>query len=180
MFQSVLNLLNSHELAEYLISSRFVLIVLVLFLIHLKMMTYSSMFLTALVNIPGTFLHETAHFTVGLLLNAKPTSFSLFPVKQGDAYVTGSVGFSNLHFYNALPSAIAPLRLLPVGYFFDKYFFDREHITVIGYIVYVLLQTIIIENALPSSADFKIGFGNLFGVAFYILIFFVVACLCAV
>ena len=172
--------MNSHEIAEYLVTNRFVLIVLVLFLAHLKAVTYSSMFLTALVNVPGTFLHETAHFTVGLLLNAKPTSFSLFPVKQGDTYVTGSVGFRNLHFYNALPSAMAPLMLLPAAYFFDKYFFDREHVTVIGYIVYVLLQPIIIENALPSPADFKIGFGNLLGVAFYALIFFVIVCFCAV
>lgn len=180
MTEYILSVFNSHKIAEYLITNRFVLMVLVLFLARLKMMTYSSMFLTALVNIPGTFLHETAHFTVGLLLNARPTSFSLFPVKQGDTYITGSVGFRNLHFYNALPSAMAPLLLLPVAYFFDKYFFDHEHVTVIGYIVYVLLQTIIIENALPSSADFKIGFGNLLGVAFYALIFLGIICFCAV
>lgn len=168
LFGHISEFLNSAEVLDEIVSNRFILILLVIFLSRLKYKTYSSMFLTALVNIPGTFLHETAHFTVGLLLNARPTSFTLVPKRASDGgYTTGSVGFKNLRFYNALPSAMAPLLLLPVGYYFDRWLFSNFDLNFGNYIFYVLLQSIIIENALPSSADFRIGFGNITGLAFY-------------
>lgn len=159
---------NSEGILEEVLSNRFILILLVIFLSRLKYKTYKSMFFTALVNIPGTFLHETAHFIVGLFLNARPTSFNLFPKRSADGgYVMGNVGFKNLRFYNALPSAMAPLLLLPVGYFFDQWLFSNFELNFGNYIFYVLLQSIIIENALPSSTDFRAGFGNVLGVVFY-------------
>ncbi|MBR1904194.1 MAG: hypothetical protein IJ824_03340, partial [Alphaproteobacteria bacterium] len=69
--------LNSPQLLEAVLNSRFILILLVVLAVSLKHRTYGSMFLAALVNMPGTILHESAHFIVGLLLWAKPTSFSL-------------------------------------------------------------------------------------------------------
>lgn len=173
LFKHFSDFLNSSEVLEEIVSNRFVLILLVIFLSRLKYKTYSSMFLTALVNIPGTFLHETAHFTVGFLLNARPTSYTLVPKKSLEGgYTTGSVGFKNLRFYNALPSAMAPLLLLPVGYYFDQWLFSNFDLNFGNYIFYVLLQSIIIENALPSSTDFRVGFGNILGVAFYGVICF--------
>ena len=167
-FGHLSDFLNSSEVLEEIVSNRFILILLVIFLSRLKYKTYNSMFLTALVNIPGTFLHETAHFTVGLLLNARPTSFTLVPKKSlSGGYTTGSVGFKNLRFYNALPSAMAPLLLLPVGYYFDSWLFSNYNLNIGNYIFYVLLQSIIIENALPSSTDFRVGFGNITGIVFY-------------
>lgn len=174
LLSNVYDILNSPDVLEKIMTNRFVLIFLVIFLSRLKYKTYGSMFMTALVNIPGTFLHETAHFFVGFLLNARPTSFNLVPKRSGDVYVTGNVGFRNLRFYNALPSAMAPLLLLPVGYWFDQWIFFNRELNLGNYIFYVLLQSIIIENALPSSTDFKVGFGNLLGVAFYGCIFAVV------
>ena len=75
------------------------------------------MWASALVNIPGTILHEMMHYIVGLVLNAHPCNFTIFPRKSPDGYyVMGSVGFRNVTFYNAIPSAMAPLLLLVIGF----------------------------------------------------------------
>lgn len=158
---------NSPEVLQMFMENRFFLILCVLVLSALKHATYRSMILVFLVNIPGTFMHETAHFLVGLFLNAKPTSFTLIPKKSGDVYVMGSVGFRNIRFYNAFPSAMAPLLLLPAAYYFNRWFFLHINLSIWTYFVYILLQTIIIENALPSSTDFKVAFSNFLGILFY-------------
>ena len=108
-----------------------------------------------------------SHFLVGLFLNAYPTRFDLFPKKQGEYYVMGSVGFRNIQFYNALPAALAPMLLLFVGYYFNRWFFSSAPINYITYVCYVFLQTIIIENAVPSSVDFKVAFSKPLGVLLY-------------
>ena len=82
---------------------------------HVKYTTYSSMWLSSLVNVPGTILHEFMHYFVGMILNARPCNFTIFPRRGEDGnYVMGSVGFRNVTFYNAVPAAMAPLLLLPV------------------------------------------------------------------
>ena len=174
----VISFINSPEVLQMFLTNRFFLILCVLVLSALKHKTYRSMVLVSLINIPGTFLHEMSHFLIGFLLNARPTSFTLIPRKSGDAYVTGSVGFKNIKFYNALPSAMAPLLLLVLGYYFNRWFFANVSINLWTYFGYIILQTIIIENALPSSTDFRVAFTNLAGVIFYgaiavaLLIFF--------
>lgn len=67
-----------------------------------------------LLTAPGTLCHELAHFGVGLLTNAEPTSISLFPRRKGKVWELGSVTFSNLRWYNAAPAALAPLLILLV------------------------------------------------------------------
>lgn len=163
--------LNNPETLKIFVSNRFLMILLVICLLKMKYTTYSNIYLSALVNIPGTFLHEMSHFLVGLFLNAHPTRFNLFPKKQGEYYLMGSVGFRNVHFYNALPSALAPLLLLFVGYYFNRWFFTHIQINYINYVLYVFLQTIIIENSIPSSTDFKVAFSYPLGVLFYSAVF---------
>lgn len=168
--------LSNPTTLETFVNNRFLMIFLVIVLLKLKYTTYSSIYMSALVNIPGTFLHETSHFLVGLFLNAHPTRFDLFPKKQGDSYVMGSVGFRNISFYNAIPSALAPMLLLIIGYYFNRWFFLNVQITYLSYILYVLLQTIIIENAMPSPQDFKVAFSYPLGLLLYgaLLVFAVV------
>lgn len=164
-WNNLVDFINSQETLRIVMANRFFLILLVIVLSSMKHASYSSMFVAALVNIPGTILHETAHFLVGLVFNAKPTSFSLFPRKSGGVYVMGSVGFRNITFYNALPAAMAPLLLLPIGFYLNRYFFTAVNISIWTYLVYILLQTIIIENSLPSTTDFRVGFKYISGVA---------------
>lgn len=164
--------LNSYEFLQSFFNNRFYLILLVIVLLHLKNATYRSMFMCALVNIPGTLLHELMHFSVGLFMNARPCNFTLFPRRGEDGrYVMGSVGFTNITFYNAVPAAMAPLLLLPIGFYINRYILPQIEPTFINYILYVFLQTVIIENAMPSGADFRVAKKYFLGVVMYGVLF---------
>jgi hypothetical protein len=63
-------------------------------------------------SVAGTLCHELAHFSVGLLLGAEPVGFSIIPRRAGRTWELGSVSFANLRWYNAAPSALAPLLVL--------------------------------------------------------------------
>ena len=123
IYAKILTLLNSSDFLQSFFNNRFYLILLVVFLMRLKYATYQSMWMSALVNIPGTLLHELMHFFVGAFMNAHPCDFTLLPRRnlEGD-YVMGSVGFRNITFYNAVPAALAPLLLLPIGFYVNRYF----------------------------------------------------------
>jgi hypothetical protein len=60
----------------------------------------------------GTICHELAHFLVGLITLARPTSFSVIPRRSGAEWTLGSVQFANLRWYNAAPTALAPFLIL--------------------------------------------------------------------
>ena len=168
VFYKVSAFVNSPEFLRSFFDNRFYLILLVIILMRFKYATYSSMWMSALVNIPGTFLHELMHYLVGSLLNARPVNFTIFPQRNLDGdYVMGSVGFSKITFYNAVPSAMAPLLLLPIAFYINRYALPLMAPTFFNYILYVLLQTIIIENAIPSGADFKVAGMFLRGLLLY-------------
>jgi hypothetical protein len=70
----------------------------------------------AFLSLGATAIHEACHLVSGLILNAKPVSFSLWPKRQGSHWVLGSVGFSNLNVWNSAFVAFAPLAMLPLGW----------------------------------------------------------------
>ena len=163
---------NSPEFLALLTNNRFLLILLVIVLLHLKNATYRAMLMCAVVNIPGTFLHEMMHFLVGLFMNARPCNFTLLPRRGNDGnYVMGSVGFTNITFYNAVPASMAPLLLLPIGFYINRYVLPQIPPTFANYILYVFLQTVIIENAMPSGADFRVAKLHFLGVVLYAVLF---------
>ena len=115
--------------------------------------------------------HELMHLIVGSLFNARPCNFTILPRRNlaGD-YVMGSVGFQNIAFYNAVPAALAPLLLLPIGFYLNRYFLPMMQPTLFNYVMYVLLQTIIVENAIPSRTDFNVAGKYFVGVVLYIVL----------
>ncbi len=168
VYYKFLSLINSPAFLRGFFDNRFYLILLVIVLLRIKYTTYRSMWLSALVNIPGTVLHEFMHFFIGMLLNARPCNFTIFPRRGEDgSYVMGSVGLRNVTFYNAVPSAMAPLLLLPIGFYLNRYYLPTMHPTFVNYVLYVLLQTIIIENAMPSGADFRVARMYISGILLY-------------
>ncbi len=168
VYYKFLSLLNSPVFLRGFFDNRFYLILLVIVLLRIKYTTYRSMWLSAVVNIPGTVLHEFMHFFVGMILNARPCNFTIFPRRGEDGnYVMGSVGFRNVTFYNAVPASMAPLLLLPIGFYLNRYFLPAMRPTFVNYVLYVLLQTIIIENAMPSGADFRVARMYVSGILLY-------------
>lgn len=66
----------------------------------------------------GTISHELAHFVAGLITGARPASFTVIPRRVGRHWELGSVMLTNVRWYNAGPSALAPLLviLLPIAF----------------------------------------------------------------
>jgi hypothetical protein len=167
----MLGYINSPEFVSKLADNRFILICLVILLSKVKHASYKNMWLAAIVEIPGTILHEMSHFIVGFLLNAKPSSFSIIPKRTEDGYYTmGSVSFRNIRFYNALPSAMAPFLLLPLGIWIENNMLQNLNATLLNYVLYVLFQTIVIESAIPSRTDFKVAMKSVVGAGVFFAI----------
>lgn len=162
--------LNSAEVLQQLTTSRFFLIFFVVLISAVKHSSYKSMFVTWIINLLGTVLHEAAHFTVGFILNARPVGFTLFPKKVGDAFVMGSVGFNNMTFYNAVPAALAPLLLLVAAFYLDRIFFNLVPLSIGTYLLFLFIMGILIENSLPSPADFRAAVSSPAGVLLYVLL----------
>lgn len=168
IYYKFLDIINNSAFLRNFFDNRFYLILLVVFLMRLKYTTYRSMWLSSMVNVPGTILHEMMHYVVGLFLNARPCNFTIFPKRDVDGnYVMGSVGFRNVTFYNAIPASMAPLLLLFIGFYINRYLLPLMPPSFINYVLYVLLQTIIIENAMPSRADFQVAGMYFVGVVMY-------------
>ncbi len=134
-------------------------VALVIILYGLLRGTRDTMWRVALFSLPGTFAHELTHFVVGLLLDAKPHGFSIWPRPHGKGWMLGSVSFRNLSLFNGAFVALAPLLLLPVAWM------SLVHVLVplwidghwgwwllAGYLAATALFA-----ALPSFQDIKVG-----------------------
>ncbi|MBF0359248.1 MAG: hypothetical protein HQL70_11650, partial [Magnetococcales bacterium] len=111
------------------------IIALVLIITRAIRAAANSRFSISFINLFGTFCHELAHLIVGFLLLAKPNKFSLWPTRQaGGGFVLGSVSFSNLRFFNAIPTAFAPLLLVILAYYVEQNFFAFIQKTTLTYI----------------------------------------------
>ncbi|MEC8203969.1 MAG: hypothetical protein VX075_10825 [Pseudomonadota bacterium] len=116
-----------------------------------------NIYIIAIINSIGTIFHELIHYIFGLILSARPTSFSLLPKATESGYVLGSVSFAGLRGWQAPPVALAPLVLLPVAYLIEQYFFSYVPFNLATYFAYVFTLVVTIENALPSIADIKVA-----------------------
>ncbi|OSM04787.1 hypothetical protein [Magnetofaba australis] len=151
--------------------NRFALIALALLAARIRRLTAVNRFLLAAVNLLGTALHELAHFLVGLLLNARPTGFSLWPKPALDGgTVLGSVSFRNLRFYNRFATAMAPTALIYLAWLFDQRFFQEVEQTIPNLLLYIAVMVLLLENAIPSTTDFRLAFANLGSLLFTALL----------
>ncbi len=63
----------------------------------------------------ATLCHELAHYLVGLVTNAHPTAIRIIPRRiDRHHYQMGAVTFSNLRWYNAAITALAPIVILAI------------------------------------------------------------------
>ncbi len=82
-------------------------------LIHVLTSTHPFFFLLAL---PGTVCHELCHFCVGVVTGAAPSSLSIVPRRTASGWDLGSVTLMRVRWYNAAPSALAPLLLCAIPF----------------------------------------------------------------
>ena len=95
-----------------------------------------------------TLFHELCHFLVALFLGGRPSLPNLIPRKSGEVWVLGEVRFYATPF-NAFPSAMAPLLLLPLSVLAYSYLpLGLREVTA----------WVFLKGALPSSQDVKVAF----------------------
>lgn len=87
---------------------------LVMGAIH-RRLSSSGSFFAILYCLPFTVMHETAHFAVAFLTGGRPSSFSIWPRREGNRWVLGSVTAVPTVF-SATLTALAPLGWLVIGY----------------------------------------------------------------
>lgn len=82
---------------------------------HMTLMvpSYLQVYAYAVMVLPGTFFHESAHYLTALVLGGSPLGFSLIPSADG---TLGSV-MIRPNWYNAAPVGFAPLMLVPFALF---------------------------------------------------------------
>ena len=81
---------------------------------HAPGASHAGMWVYALVALPGTALHELAHFTLALLLGARPSFPSLIPQRTARGWRLGEVRF-HAGRVRAMFIALAPLLLAPLA-----------------------------------------------------------------
>ena len=125
--------------------------------------------LYALLVLPGTVLHELAHWLVGLVTGARPGALHLVPVRQPgrSTWTLGAVGFRRVHWLNAVPVALAPLLLLPaaIGLFLLARASDPA---TWQHWASLYAATVAMVCCLPSPADWRLAASRPLGVVFYL------------
>lgn len=145
---------NFHFTAETLASA----VLILTWLVVMRSTRYSKWQL-ALISLPGTAMHEALHGMVGLLLFAKPNSFSVFPKRQGNTWVLGSVRFTNLNIWNAAPVAFAPLLMLGIGRLLYLNWMLPTFYAA-NYLIWVAsgyVTACAFFSCIPSTTDIKVG-----------------------
>lgn len=118
----------------------------------------------ALVAWPGTLAHELAHAAVGAVLGAQPTSMTLWPKSLGDGrWQLGGVGFTNLKWWNAPWTAMAPMLLAPLSLTLALVWaypaWASGDIFAAAPALYVCAT--MLQASWPSSTDFEVAFPGL-------------------
>lgn len=143
-------------------------IILALLFSKLKQSTYRFPVMGIVFNLIGTFFHELAHWVIGFLLNAKPASFSIIPVRTSDGWMLGSVEIRNPSWYNVIPVALAPLLLLMLAFTIDDLYMSTIiNKTLMSDFGYLLVMVILVDNSIPSMQDIRLAVSSSAGIMFY-------------
>jgi len=129
-------------------------------LVLMRLAPRLGMWLYALVALPGTLMHELAHFIVAFLLRAQPEFPSLVPRRMDGGWRMGSVAF-RAGPVRAAPIALAPLLLLPLAWWWTVAIMPRftwPWLAAAAWIAGALLSA-----CLPSPADLRLARPALLG-----------------
>jgi hypothetical protein len=147
-----------------------------LFISFLSMLAFSaflswfsslSIFLYALVILPGTTLHELMHWLSAFLLGGAPQSFSILPklFASNGSHTLGEVAFIP-NAWNAAFISLAPLSLFPLCWFLIQCIARPIHAWKRFLLLY--LAACLWLSALPSSTDVRIAFSHPLSLACFV------------
>ncbi len=131
---------------------------LVIFLAAIHRRSRSSgIFVLALWNLAGVILHEMAHLLVGTVLGAEPKGMTLVPRREGSGWRLGSVSFSRITAFNAVPVALAPLGLAGVACLIARYWSAWFRASLATTLALYAACFVLLYNALPSRQDLRVA-----------------------
>ena len=117
---------------------------------------------------PGTVVHETLHYVVGFFLGARPVEISVVP-KSAESSTVGYVNFATLNWFNALPTAMAPLLALPIaGWLVGQVSLEWS----LTGLLWIWIVSSIMAQSWPSVTDFAVGTSNRIGLVFWAIVVF--------
>lgn len=135
--------------------------------------TRSIVYGIAFLFLPGTLIHELAHFFMAKLLFVYAGEISLLPKLEGEMLKMGSVQIGKTDPLRKLLIGIAPLIVGTTILFTMYYFFSQQHLSYQSWQIYLsLFVTFEIANTMFSSRKDMEGTFILFA----ILIFIIVLC----
>jgi hypothetical protein len=125
----------------------------------------ASVQVRAFLFLPGTILHEGAHWIAAFLLNGQPGSFSIWPKRlENGNWLLGAVTIKNLTWYNGLFIGLAPLVsfifLLLLAPQYANWHFSQKDIW------YWVCASPVLLFCLPSWQDLKVVAKSLLPVIF--------------
>jgi hypothetical protein len=130
------------------------LLVVAVALLLLRASSRLGMWPYALLALPGTAMHESAHFLVALLLGARPDFPSLRPERGAHGWRLGSVAF-RAGFLRAVPIVLAPFLLFPLAWWWTLAFVASAPWPLRA--LHAWLAASFLSASLPSSADWRIA-----------------------
>jgi hypothetical protein len=131
------------------------------------------------VRLPGTLLHEVAHFLVAFITGGRPAGFTIIPHRtvgvtvSGEpkqVWVLGSVTVTNPSPIAALPSGCAPLLLLPLAWILYRNWFSWFPPDFIHTVLMYAAVVICCNGSLPSSQDIVVACSRPSGLLLYTLL----------
>jgi len=117
----------------------------------------SGILLLALWNLAGVILHELAHIVIGILLRARPTNISLIPRRRGNIWQLGSVSFTRITAFNALPIALAPLILAGIAWLVSLNWYLWLNPSLASTLALYGVLFVLLYNAPPSRQDLRVA-----------------------
>lgn len=131
-------------------------IVLVAWISNLLPQIFDGGWLGWAVTVPGTILHELAHYVYALILNGRPGSFSIFPtvVDGGKMDSYGHITFMP-NFWNAATVVMAPILAIPASVFLMVFGSSRS--PLVNFLC-IWAASVGFYSAEPSRADWSIAF----------------------
>lgn len=128
---------------------------LFLFLRKFFQTDYPVFLLVSFIFLPGTIIHETAHFITALFLILPVKSMTIFPKWDSNEIKLGEVTFIKKDFLRTILVGIAPV-FFGIGILFSLFYFNIYPANNIGLnIVYSYLIFSISANMFSSKQDLK-------------------------
>ena len=121
---------------------------------------------------PGTVAHELMHWVVGKVLGAKPGKIEILPEKfqHGKVRTVGSVIFYKANWFNALPTAAAPLLNIPLVFISSQHL--HPGLTWLNVVLVWVLASILTQS-IPSMADWGMVLRRPIGAIFWLMLIIV-------